>query len=242
MSMFQVKTKFKKHKSILSLGGRSLFPSVAKQRNRLEERKNACSRLINLAGISLVIERGVYKTGIDTELMIDVLRKEKKKKKAFLEVGCGCGAVSIFLAKNGISGLAVDINELAVNNTYENCALNQVSNLSVKQSNVFGNVVGDFDLIICNPPYNMHEVEDDIDRMFWDPANSMKHTFFKQVKNYLRENGKVYFGWADFFDLELEFPIRLANENGFQLMNTYSRPSTCSSFRFLVFEFTLLNI
>ncbi|MCX2483522.1 methyltransferase [Pedobacter sp. MR2016-24] len=231
------KKYFVDHKSVLHLGGQSLFPSVGKQEQRLDERKVAEEKRIELQGLSLLICAGVYKTGVDTELMIETTKQIQNKK--FLEIGCGCGAISIYLAKNNKTGIAVDINELAVENTLKNCQLNNITNLQAQVSNVFENVKGKFDVIFCNPPYNEHDVRDNIDRMFWDPQNSMKEQFFMTVKNHLKKTGSIYFGWADFADLNFEFPISLAKLYGFKLVKTYSRPSSCSSFRFIVFKFKL---
>jgi release factor glutamine methyltransferase len=225
------------HKSLMHMGGQSLFPSVGKQEKRLDERKMAPEKTIDLQGLSLIISAGVYKTGVDTELMIETAKNIKNKK--FLEIGCGCGAISIYLAQNNKSGVAVDINELAIENTIKNCDRNSVDNLQVKVSNVFENIKGKFDLVFCNPPYNEHEVRDNVDRMFWDPKNSMKEQFFANVKAHLKKSGSIYFGWADFADLDFEFPIALANRYGYKLVKTYSRPSSCSSFRFIVFKFKL---
>jgi 16S rRNA G966 N2-methylase RsmD len=102
---------------------------------------------------------------------------------------------------------------------------------------VFDNVKGKYDIVFCNPPYNEHDVRDNIDRMFWDPKNSMKKQFFMNVRAYLKRSGSIYFGWADFADLDFEFPILLARSYGFKLVKTYSKPSSCSSFRFIVFKF-----
>jgi methylase of polypeptide subunit release factors len=93
-----------------------------------------------------------------------------------------------------------------------------------------------FDVIICNPPYTQHEVRDTIDRMFWDPHDEMKKTFFKNVGTHLRPAGKIYFGWADFADINMNLPFKLAQENGYVLVNTFKKPHK-NDFNFYVLEF-----
>jgi tRNA1(Val) A37 N6-methylase TrmN6 len=84
---------------------------------------------------------------------------------------------------------------------------------------------GKIDVVICNPPYTSHNVSDDIDRMYWDPNDEMKKKFFNEVRNYLKDNGRIYFGWANFADIAVELPLRLAQENNLTLdiMKNYTR-------------------
>ena len=70
----------------------------------------------------------------------------------FLDVGCGYGFLSIVLAKElNISGVGVDVNLRALDLAKSNASLNQVS-VSFKESNIYENIEGKFDLIITNPP------------------------------------------------------------------------------------------
>ena len=76
--------------------------------------------------------------------------------------------------------------------------------------------------------------------MYWDPNDEMKRAFFKEVGNFLKENGRVYFGWADFGDIDVDLPLKLADENGFNLIETTEKPHA-NKFTFLVFEFEKIN-
>jgi HemK-related putative methylase len=63
-----------------------------------------------------------------------------------LEVGCGSGLVSLELARQVESLVALDINPHAVRATRER-------GVEVIRSDLFGGIRGKFDLIIFNPPY-----------------------------------------------------------------------------------------
>jgi release factor glutamine methyltransferase len=212
----------------------SNFHSIPKQAERLEERHSGISFCVELCGMDIVVEPGVYQTSGDSELMIESV--EINKHQNFLEIGCGTGVISIAIAKRAARGMGVDINEKAVANSRRNAQTQNTEHIEFLVSNVFEKVVGTFDIIICNPPYTKHEVRDNIDRMFWDPEDEMKRTFFKEVGKYLKPNGRIYFGWANFADIDVQLPLRLAEENDFKLVNTFYKPHK-SDFTFYVFEF-----
>ena len=84
--------------------------------------------------------------------LIETYLKNKKDIKSFLDVGCGYGFLSIILARElKISGVGVDVNLRALDLAQKNAILNQAS-VSFKESNIYENVEGTFDLIITNPP------------------------------------------------------------------------------------------
>lgn len=107
------------------------------------------------SSFSFVSDNGVFsKDKIDygSRLLIDIYLKNKKDINSFLDVGCGYGFISILLSKIlNINGVGVDINRRALKLAEENAKLNQVS-VSFKESNIYEQVEGNFDLIITNPP------------------------------------------------------------------------------------------
>lgn len=212
----------------------SNFHSIPRQAKRLEERHTDNSLKVNICGMKIVVEPGVYQTSGDSELMAEVV--DIGKDQSLLEIGCGTGIVSISVAKRATNGAGVDINEKAVVNARRNAEAQKVGNLEFLVSDVFEKVSGMFDVIICNPPYTKHEVRDNVDRMFWDPGDEMKRTFFREVGSHLKAGGKIYFGWADFADIDVNLPFRLAEENGYMLVNTFKKPHK-NDFHFYVFEF-----
>lgn len=102
-----------------------------------------------------ISDNGVFsKDRIDfgSRLLVDTYLKSKKNINNFLDVGCGYGFISILLAhKLNITGIGIDVNLRALKLAHENAKLNNVS-VSFKESNIYENVEGKFDLIISNPP------------------------------------------------------------------------------------------
>lgn len=216
------------------------FAAIPSQSERLDERHTTDLPMeIVCCGLDIQVFGGVYKTSVDTELMADTVKIEPHQ--TFLEIGCGTGAVCISLSQKAQSGIGVDINKLAVENSKFNAVRNEVNNVEFFELNLFENVEGKFDVIICNPPYNNNIAKDNIDKMFWDENDDMKQRFFKEVGEYLKESGRIYFGWANFADIDLYLPFCLAEENGFEVVNVQSRPSRSKNCLFYVFEFKRNN-
>ena len=72
-----------------------------------------------------------------------------------VDIGCGSGAGAILtaLARPQADVLAVDINPAALRLTQVNAALAGADNLQALHSDLLGDVDGEFDLILANPPY-----------------------------------------------------------------------------------------
>ncbi len=101
--------------------------------------------------IDIVIESpDVYSPSDDSFLLLKVI--EVKPDERFLEMGCGSGLISLHAAKAGADVTAVDINPHAVECTRRNAAKNNLK-VNAIESNLFENVVGDFDVMVFNPPY-----------------------------------------------------------------------------------------
>ena len=232
MTQKRKKSKSGWHKKSEALRITSLFPAQEKQRTRLAERKEANIIRVCVSETEFDIFRGVYQTSVDTELMSQSI--SIGPDQTFLEVGCGCGAVSLLLASRCRSGLGVDINPKAVENSIWNRARMNVRNVNFSVSDVFEQVTGKFDVLICNPPYNLHDADNPVERMFWDPNDEMKQRFFQGARNVLKKNGRIYFGWADFSDLDSLLPLRLAERAGFRYVRHFVSSSRNGLQRFFV--------
>jgi release factor glutamine methyltransferase len=213
----------------------SLFPSLEKQKRRINERRNAELEIVTVCGIDFEVFPNVYQTSVDTELLAKASRIRGADR--FLEIGCGCGAVSIILGKQGRCGVGVDINPAAVENAIRNAGKHDTDNVDFFVSDVFENVTGVYDVIVCNPPYNCHPAEDVTERMFWDPGDEMKRRFFEQVDKFLAPNGRIYFGWGDFSDIDGSKPLSLAASAGLTCGRFFAEPTASGGQRFFVLEF-----
>lgn len=91
------------------------------------------STVLCLRGLSQLLDEGLLHAGND-----------------FLDLGCGSGVLGIGAAKNGLTGLCLDVDELAIDNTRENLALNGCRNVEARQGSVEGVAGRHFDLVMAN--------------------------------------------------------------------------------------------
>lgn len=215
----------------------SSHPATLSQSKRLDERKNTNPFIVDVCGVEFIVDRGVYDTSVDTELMIETVHLDLEDR--FFELGCGSGAVSLLLASKCRGGCATDINPLAIVNSKKNAGRLKVENILFIEADSFGDITEKFNVLICNPPYNNHQVQSSIERMFWDPDDEVKRIFFQKASKYLLPGGRLYFGWANFQDIDINLPFKLAKQNNFVLMNSTSRSSHSGKYEFYVFEFVL---
>jgi methylase of polypeptide subunit release factors len=218
--------------TVPALGG---FVALEKQVQRLHERRTSRLTRKCVCAVPFDVFPRVYDTGLDTELMIESIRIGRSER--FLEIGCGTGAVSILTALRSREGIGVDISWNAIANAKHNADMLKVQNVLFLQSDVFRNVKRRFDVLVCNPPYSCYPARDAVDRMFWDPENEMKRKFFAGAHARLTKGGRIYFGWADFRDIDSELPFRLADNHGFAVAGVRQRSSRSGEYTFIVFEF-----
>lgn len=98
-----------------------------------------------------------------------------------LDIGCGYGVIGISLARLNTSAAKVtmiDINERAVDLANRNIQLNNANNARALQSDGFTNVVGNFDVIVSNPPIRT--------------GKKVIYPLFEQSINYLNTKGSIY--------------------------------------------------
>ena len=92
----------------------------------------------------------------ETELLADYTVKSVEDGDKVLDMctGSGCIAISVArrCAKRRVSVTAADISDAAIMLARENALLNGV-NVDFVQSDLFTNVRGRFNVIVCNPPY-----------------------------------------------------------------------------------------
>ncbi len=170
---------------------------------------------IVVGGKRLVIFPGVYKPLENEHACVDYCRAGDM----VLDLGCGSGVGAVFCAPKARELLAVDISPSAVQNTAENCRLHGIHNVTVKQSDMFSNVEGKFDLILANPPYLEAEFANK-DRQF---ATSKRYlpVLFSKVGDYMARDGL----------LVIQYPIwfrgligRLASEHGMRVLEVRRMP------------------
>lgn len=105
--------------------------------------------------LSFFSDNGVFsKNHLDygSKLLIENIIKNCNKNLNILDVGCGYGFIGISLAKMiDAKVVMVDVNKRAVHLTEMNIKENKV-NAKVRQSDVYENVEGKYDIVVTNPP------------------------------------------------------------------------------------------
>ncbi len=103
------------------------------------------------------------------------------KKGLILDLGCGYGLIGITLAKayTNTNFVLVDINELAIKLTKENCKTNGVEdNTEVRQGNIYEPLKDlKFNVILTNPPLMAGK------KILWE--------FVSKSKDHLENNGSI---------------------------------------------------
>lgn len=85
-----------------------------------------------------------------TSMCMEYVEDKDLSGMDILDIGCGSGILSILAKKLGAKNvLACDIDPIAVSSTIDNAKINGVD-LQAKESNLFANVEGEYDLIFAN--------------------------------------------------------------------------------------------
>ncbi len=86
-----------------------------------------------------------------TRLMVQQLESLSPAGKVVLDMGCGTGILGIMAAKMGASRcVGIDIDLWSIENSGENCHLNGVENMEIRQGDAAAIPDEDFDLILAN--------------------------------------------------------------------------------------------
>jgi len=143
--------------------------------------------------IDIEVSPEVYDPSDDSYLLLRAI--EVAPGQSFLEIGSGTGLISIHAARLGASVTAVDINPEAVECTRKNALRNGVA-VKVRQSDLFQNITGYFDVIAFNPPYLPGETRSTswIEKS-WSGGEEGSETavaFLGQAWQHLAPGGRIY--------------------------------------------------
>ncbi len=178
-------------------------------------------RKYSYRGISVWVAPTVFPPflTISTKLLLQFLETLDLKNKTFLELGCGCGIISILAAKDGAKVTAVDINETALDALRKNAIDNQVS-LEILESDLFGDIQNrTFDYIFINPPYYPKKPQTMAENA-WFCGESFEYfeSLFEQLPAFLTPQNETYMILSEDCELEKIKAIALKNEMAFELV------------------------
>ena len=168
----------------------------AGHRQHLEQQKKPARFLIE--GLTIDAPEGVYHPTPESSSLLFVRNIMAMNKPAIprtLEIGAGCGAISLFVAARYRSEVvATDIALEALDAIGKNSNLNKIP-VRVVKSDLFDNVVDrDFDLIVFNVPLIDKEPDDDVDRAnLCDPGGHVLRRFLLNAGHYFNKDGMIIF-------------------------------------------------
>jgi SAM-dependent methyltransferase len=165
---------------------------------------------IRLDGKTLVISPEVYKPLENEQGCVAYALAEDR----VLDLGCGSGVNTVFVAPHVREVVAVDIAAAAVANTEENCRRQGLTNVTARRSDMFSGVDGKFDLILANPPYISEDFEGD-EAQF---ATSIRFvpTLFREAPQRLAPGGRLLVQFPMWYRKRLE---KAAAQNGLELVS-----------------------
>jgi methylase of polypeptide subunit release factors len=161
-------------------------------------RRQAVPERIHADGLIVDVPAGVYHPLPDSssEFFIRNIRAMSPELiDKTLEVGAGCGIISLFIAANwACRAVATDISPIAVEATIANARLNGLC-VTAFQSDLFEKIdEKDFDLIIFNAPLVDKNPENDIEKFsLCDPQGKITETYLRQARRHVSRDGLIIF-------------------------------------------------
>ncbi len=153
-------------------------------------------------GLTIGLVEQVYDPAEDSFFLLEFLSKYGVKDLRVVEVGCGCGLVSLECARLGADVVGIDCNPYAVKLSFFNAVKNK-EKLNGSFEFLRGNCLDAlgksklFDLVVCNPPYlpicGQMSTDDWIGIACEGGNDGLKLTkrLFVEAKEVLADNGKL---------------------------------------------------
>ena len=145
--------------------------------------------------IDIQVLDGVYEPAEDSHLLLEAVKVEEGMR--VLEVGTGSGLIALHCARAGGMVVATDIDSLAVKCSHDNAERNGIV-LDIILTDLAKGVVGEFDVIVFNPPYlnsERQEVLSDMEReqLVGGPEGwEISVRFLEMAAERLSEDGRIY--------------------------------------------------
>ncbi len=160
----------------------------------------------------IIFPRMAFGTGNHetTHLMIKTMLEQNLEGKNILDMGCGSGILSILSSMKGAGEItAIDIDEWSTNNTLENAALNNISNILVRSGDADLLTDQQFEVVLANIQRNilLHDM----------------HAYRKVLKP-----GGILI-MSGFYMTDLDAIVVKANSLGLRLERSYERSDWCAA-------------
>jgi len=190
------------------------------------------TRMLTKRGIVIKLYPSVFHPTyyLSTDIFLDLVLDQNITNKSVLELGCGNGFITLYLAKNkNTKAYASDINAQAIIGLKENALENNVK-VSTFVSDLFDSIPKlDFDYILINPPYFEKSITSNDEYAFFTGENfAYFEKFFVQIKKYNLDQTIVYLIFSETVDLNKIFQI--ASKNEFDLLEVHQKEKNGESF------------
>jgi len=182
----------------------------------VEQQRTAARFIID--GLTIDAPAGVYHPAPESSSLLfirNIMAMNKPEIPKTLEIGAGCGAISLFVAHRWKSTVvATDIAPDALEAIRQNARQNDIA-IEPIYSDLFDRVVDrDFDLIVFNAPLIDREPEVDLERStLCDPGGRILRRFLEKAGGFLNEPGLIIFSvccnsaYEVLDDIDLKFRI-----------------------------------
>jgi methylase of polypeptide subunit release factors len=152
---------------------------------------------LDFFGVSVQCPAGVFQPRVGSSTVFfashfDVSEIESSSRVC--EIGSGCGALLIWLAKqvDCQKYLGVDVNGNAVRAAVENGKRNSVD-VEFFLSDIFQRLADQlFDVVIFNAPLMNTEIQSDVEKALCDPHGETFARFLSELKTHLAPHGRAF--------------------------------------------------
>ncbi|MES3005438.1 MAG: methyltransferase [Patescibacteria group bacterium] len=162
---------------------------------------------IKISGLKLTTYPDVWnpKKGKSTKMFIGLLKKyDIKKTEKVLDLGTGCGVLALLIWKKKVKNiLAADISSGSILNAELNFKL-FAAQIKTKQSDLFSNIKGKFDLILFNAPAtHPKRVNSKVGRWsLWGDNEALLKSFVGNLSSHLNRRGRALVMCSRFTDFD----------------------------------------
>jgi release factor glutamine methyltransferase len=164
------------------------------------------TRTYTYKNIRLEIPPGVFHPAFffSTKFLLRFLAGQPLKGRSFLELGAGSGLISLFVAQQGATVTATDVNPAAVDCLHRNRALNYAV-LEIAHSDLYAGLPQQtFDIVAVNPPYYRKQPLTDADRAWYCGAHGEYFDgFFSGLGGYIHDRSEVWMVLCEGCDLDM---------------------------------------
>tara|TARA_Y100000994_G_scaffold247910_1_gene254349 strand:- start:322 stop:1131 length:810 start_codon:yes stop_codon:yes gene_type:complete len=191
--------------SILDYDKYDLFVNLIKRRKNKEPLQHIL-KSISFYGYDFKIKKNVFIPRPETELLVDIIKKNIGFMDSVLEVGTGSGCIPITMELEKLSNniQTIDINNDAILLASLNAKNNNCTKIKFIHHNFFYfQPIQKYDLIVSNPPYIALDEMEILDQevLLYDPLNALTD----------------YDDGLNFYKYFFDFGINNLNENGYML-------------------------